>query len=39
LHDSFRAGTADLLEAGSIAAIDLDGGESFECAVELAAAS
>jgi valyl-tRNA synthetase len=36
LHESFRAGTADLLEAGSIAAIELVDGEVFECMVELA---
>jgi valyl-tRNA synthetase len=39
LHESFRAGTADLLEAGSIAALELVDGEPFECAVELAIAS
>jgi len=33
----FRAGTADLLEAGSIAAIEVVDGEAFDCQVELAA--
>jgi valyl-tRNA synthetase len=37
MHDSFRAGTADLLEAGSIATIELIDGEQFDCDVELAA--
>ena len=38
-HESFRAGTADLLEAGSIAAIEVVDSDQFECTVELAAAS
>ena len=39
LHESFRAGTADLLEAGSIAAIEVVEGEQIDCTVELAIAS
>ncbi len=39
LHESFRVGTADLLEAGSIATVEVVEGEQFECAVELATAS
>ena len=39
LHDSLRAGTADLLEAGSIAAIEVVDSDQFECTVALAAAS
>jgi valyl-tRNA synthetase len=38
-HDSFRAGTADLLEAGSIATIEVVDSEPFDCTVALAAAS
>jgi valyl-tRNA synthetase len=39
MHDAFRTGTADLLEAGSIATIEVVDGEQFDCAVELASAS
>jgi valyl-tRNA synthetase len=38
-HDSFRAGTADLLEAGSIATIEVVDSEPFDCTVALAGAS
>jgi valyl-tRNA synthetase len=38
-HESFRAGTADLLEAGSIAAVEVVDSEQFDCTVALAAAS
>jgi valyl-tRNA synthetase len=37
LQAAFRAGSADLLEAGSIAAIEVATGEAFDCNVELAA--
>ncbi len=37
-HDALRAGTADLLEAGSIAAIEVVAGDQFDCVVELATA-
>jgi valyl-tRNA synthetase len=39
LHASFRTASADLLEAGSIATIEVDDGEQLECTVELAVAS
>jgi hypothetical protein len=38
-HESFRAGTADLLEAGSIATIEVVDGDQFDCTVELATPS
>ena len=38
-HESFRAGTADLSEAGSVTTIELVEGEPFECVVELASTS
>jgi valyl-tRNA synthetase len=37
LQPALRAGTADLLEAGSIATIDVVDGEALECNVDLAA--
>jgi valyl-tRNA synthetase len=39
LHGSLRAATADLLEAGSIATIEVVDGEQLDCSVELAIAS
>jgi valyl-tRNA synthetase len=39
LSESFRAGTADLLEAGSIRSIEDVEGDQLVCTVELAVAS
>ena len=39
LHAAFAAGRADLLEAGSIDAVDVVDGEPFDCEVQLSDAS
>ncbi len=36
LHASFTAATADLLEAGSIRAVEVNAGDQIDCEVDLA---